>query len=120
MDHLNDIADYLNNSTTINDIAITWLEFYWNGIVKTNLWGTTYSTLLVSFKRLCKDLTEIPAKNFLTTDQVTYLVTKDIYEKLKPDECLLQFLEWSIKAFSSEIEKLIATALPKFVKSFNT
>ena len=25
-----------------------------------------------------KDLTEIPAKNFLTTDQVAYFVTKDI------------------------------------------
>ena len=30
--------------------------------------STTYSTLMVSFKRLYKDLTEIPAKNFLTTD----------------------------------------------------
>ena len=35
-------------------------------------------------------------------------------------KCLLQFLEESIKAFSSEIEKLIAKALPKFVSSFNT
>ena len=67
-----------------------------------------------------KDLTEIPAKNFLTTDQVAYFVTKDIYEKLEPNEWLLQFLEESIKAFSSEIEKLIAIALPKFASSFNT
>ena len=35
-------------------------------------------------------------------------------------KCLLQFLEESIKAFSSKIEKLIAKALPKFVSSFNT
>ena len=48
--------------------------------------STTYSTLMVSFKRLYKDLTEIPAKNFLTTDQVAYFVTKDIYEKLEPNE----------------------------------
>ena len=76
--------------------------------------------LMVSFKRLYKVLTEIPAKNFLTTDQVANSVTKDIYEKSKPDECLLQFEEESIKAFSSEIEKLIAIALPKFASSFNT
>ena len=82
--------------------------------------STTYSTLMISFKRLYKDLTEISAKNFLTTDQVAYFVTKDIYEKSKPDECLLKFLEESIKAFSSEIEKLIAIALPKFASSFNT
>ena len=82
--------------------------------------STTYSTLMVSFKRLYKDLTEIPAKNFLTKDQAAYFVTKDIYEKSKPDECLLQFIEDSIKAFSSEIEKLIAIALPKFASSFNT
>ena len=75
---------------------------------------------MVSFKRLYKDLTEIPAKNFLTTDQVAYFVTKDIYKKLEPNEWLLQFLEESIKAFSSEIEKLIAIALPKFASSFNT
>ena len=48
--------------------------------------STTYSTLMVSFKRLYKDLTEIPAKNFLTTDQVAYFVTKDIYKKLEPNE----------------------------------
>ena len=47
-------------------------------------------------------------------------MTKDIYEKSKPDECLLQFLEESIKAFSSEIEKLSGIALPKFASSFNT
>ena len=73
--------------------------------------STTYSTLMVFFKRLYKDLTEIPAKNFLTKDQAAYFVTKDIYEKSKPDECLLQFIEEFIKAFSSEIEKLIAIAL---------
>ena len=75
---------------------------------------------MVSFKRFYKVLTEIPAKNFLTTDQVANFVTKDIYEKSKPDECLLQFLEESIKAFSSEIEKLVAIALPKLVSGFNT
>ena len=48
--------------------------------------STTYSTLMVSFKRLYEDLTEIPAKNFLTTDQVAYFVTKDIYKKLEPNE----------------------------------
>ena len=82
--------------------------------------STTYSTLMVSFKRLYKDLTEIPVNNFLTTDHVAYFVTKDIYEKSTPDECLLQFLEESIKTFSSEIEKLIAIALPKFASGFNT
>ena len=46
-------------------------------------------------------------------------MTKDIHEKSKPDECLNQFLEESIKAFS-EIEKLIAIALPKCASSFNT
>ena len=69
--------------------------------------STAYFTLMVSFKRLYKDLTEIPAKNFLTAGQITYFVTMDIYKKSKPDECLIQFLEESIKAFS-EIEKLIA------------
>ena len=58
--------------------------------------------------------------NFLTTDQVSYFVTKGIYKKSKADECLLQFLEESIEAFSSEIEKLIAIALPKFASGFNT
>ena len=81
--------------------------------------STTYSTLMVSFKRLYKDLTEIPAKNFLTTDQVAYFVTKDIYKKSKPDECFLQFLEEFIKAFSSEFEKLIAIALTKLARGFN-
>ena len=141
MHHLNDIADYLNaNSTIINDIAILDRSFIEMELLKP-IYGaiallglhitrpfhtllidpsTTYSTLMVSFIRLYKDLTEIPAKNFLTTDQVAYFVTKDIYEKSKPDECLLQFLEESIKAFSSEIEKLIAIALPKFASSFNT
>ena len=36
-----------------------------------------------------KKTLEIPAKNFLTTDHVAYFVTKDIYKKSKPDECLL-------------------------------
>ena len=49
----------------------------------------TYYTLMVSFKKLYKDLTETPAKDSLTTDQVAYFVTKDIYKKSKPDECLL-------------------------------
>ena len=74
---------------------------------------------MVSFKRLYKDLTEIPANNFLTTGQITYFVTVDIFKKSKPDECLIQFLEESIKAFS-EIEKLIAIALPKFASGFIT
>ena len=138
MYHLDDIADYLNvNSTIINDIdrsfiemellkpiygAITLLGLHITRPFHTLLIdpSTTYSTLMVSFKRLYKDLTEIPAKNFLTKDQAAYFVTKDIYEKSKPDECLLQFIEDSIKAFSSEIEKLIAIALPKFASSFNT
>ena len=47
-------------------------------------------------------------------------MTKDIYEKSTPGECPLQFLEESIKTFSSEIEKLIAIALPKFANGFNT
>ena len=75
---------------------------------------------MVYFKRIYKDLTEIPGKDFLTTDEVAYFVTKDIYEKPKLDECLLQFLDESTKAFSSEIEKLIAIALPKFESSFYT
>ena len=57
-----------------------------------------------------KGLTEIPGNNFLTTDQVTYFVTNNIYEKSKPNECFLEFLEESIKPFSSEIEKFIAIA----------
>ena len=141
MYHLDDIADYLNaNLTIINDVAILDRSFIEMELLKP-IYGaiallglhitrpfhtllidpsTTYSTLMVSFKRLYKDLTEIPAKNFLTKDQAAYFVTKDIYEKSKPDECLLQFIEESIKAFSSEIEKLIAIALPKFASSFNT
>ena len=43
----------------------------------------------------------------LTADQVIYFVTRDIYEKSKPDEFLLQFLEESIKAFSLDIENLL-------------
>ena len=141
MHNLNDIADYLNaNSTIINDIAILDRSFIEMELLKPNygaiaLLGlnitrpfrtllidpsTTYSTLMVSFIRLCKDLTEITTKNFLTTDQVAYFVTKDIYEKSKPDQCLLQFLEESIKAFSSKIEKLIAIALPKLASGLNT
>ena len=141
MHHLNDIQDYLNaNSTIINYIAILDRSFIEMELLKL-IYGaiallglhinrpfhvllidpsTTYSTLMVSFKRIYKDLTEIPAKNFLTTDQVAYFVTKNIYEKSKPYECLLQFLKGSINVFSSEIEKLIAIALPKFASSFNT
>ena len=141
MYHLDDIADYLNaNSIIINHVAILDRSFIEMELLKP-IYGAiallglhitrpfhtllidpsnTYSTLMVSFKRLYKDLTEIPAKNFLATDKVAYFMTKDIYEKSKPDECLLQFLEESIKAFSSEIEKLIAIALPKFASSFNT
>ena len=133
MYHLNDIADYLNASATvINDIAILGRSFIEMELLKP-IYGaiallglritrpfyillihpsTTYSTLMVSFKILYKDLTEILAKNFLTTNQVVYFVRKDIYEKSKPDVCLLQFLEESIKTFSSEIEKHIALALP--------
>ena len=139
--HLNDIANYLDaNSTIIDDIAIVDKSFIemkllkpiYEAIALLGLYitrpfrtllidpSTTYSTLMVSCKRLYKDLTEIRAKNFLTTDQVAYFVTKHIYEKSKPDEYLLQFLEESIKAFSSEIETLIAIALPKFTSSFNT
>ena len=81
--------------------------------------STTYFPLRVSFKRLYKDLTEILAKKFLTTDKVNHFVTKDTDNKSKPDECLLQFLEESIKAFS-ETEKLIAIALPKFTSGFHT
>ena len=124
MHHLNYIADYLNaNSTIINDIAILDRSFIEMELFKpiygaiallglhiTRLFhtllidpSTTYSTLLVCFIRLYKDLTEFPAKNFLTTDQVAYFVTKDIYEKSKPDECFFQFLEESIKAFSSKL-----------------
>ena len=47
-------------------------------------------------------------------------MTKDIYEKPKPYESLLHFLEESIKVFSSEIEKLIEIALPKFASCFDT
>ena len=128
MHHLNDIQDYLNaNSTIINYIAILDRSFIEMELLKP-IYGaiallglhinrpfhvllidpsTTYSTLMVSFKRIYKDLTEIPAKNFLTTDQVAYFVTKNIYEKSKPYECLLPFLKGSINVFSSEIEKLI-------------
>ena len=102
MYHLDDIADYLNvNSTIINDIAILDRSFIEMELLKP-IYGaiallglhitrpfhtllidpsTTYSTLMVSFKRLYKDLTEILAKNFLATNQVTYFATKDIYEK---------------------------------------
>ena len=141
MYHLDEIADYLNaNSTIINDIDILDRSFIEMELLKpiyvaiallglhiTRLFHTllicpsiTYSTLMVSFKRLSKDLTEIPAKNLITTDQVAYFVIKDIYKKSKPDQCLLQFLEESIKAFSSETEKLVAIALPKFARGFDT
>ena len=140
MYHLDDIADYVNaNSTKIDDVAILDRSFIEMELLKP-IYGaiallglhitrpfhtllidpsTRYSTLMVSFTRLYKDLTEIPVKNFLR-DQVAYFVTKDIYEKSNPDECLLLFLEESIKAFSSEIEKLIAIALPKFASGFDT
>ena len=81
--------------------------------------STTYSTLIASFKRLCQDFTEISAKNFLNTDQAASSVTTVIYEKSKSDQCL-QFLEESIKSSSSEIEKLVTVALPKFASGFDT
>ena len=83
MYHLDEIADYLNaNSTIINDIDILDRSFIEMELLKP-IYGaiallglhitrpfhtllidptTTYSTLMVSFKILYKDLTEIPAK----------------------------------------------------------
>ena len=83
MYHLDDIADYLNaNSIILNDIAILDRSFIETELLKP-IYGaiallglhitrpfhtllidptTTYSTLMVSFKILYKDLTEIPAK----------------------------------------------------------
>ena len=141
MHHLNDIADYLNaNSTIINDIAILDRSFIEMELLKP-IYGamallglhitrpfhtllidpsTTYSTVMVSFKKTLQRSNWNPSKEFPYIRPSCLFLTKDIYEKSKPDECLLQFLEESIKAFSSEIEKLIAIALPKFASSFNT
>ena len=139
MYHLDDIADYLNaNSIIINHVAILDRSFIEMELLKP-IYGaiallglhitrpfhtllidpsTTYFTLMVSLKRLYKDLTEIQAKNFLTTDQVAYFVTRDIYEKSKPDEGILQFLEELIKACFSENEKNYCNSFTKICKWF--
>ena len=68
MHHLNDITDYLNaKSTIINDITILDRSF-----IDMELLKPIYGAIAL-----------------LTTDQVAYFGTKDIYEKSKPDECLL-------------------------------
>ena len=104
MHHLNDIADYLNaNSTIINDIAILDRSFIEMELLKP-IYGaiallglhitrpfhtllidpsTTYSTPMVSFKRLYKDLTEIPAKSFLTTNLSCLFCDKEYFRKIK-------------------------------------
>ena len=104
MHHLNDIADYLNaNSTIINNVAILdrsfsemeFLKPIYGAIAFLRLHitrpfhtllidpSTTYSTPMVSFKRLYKDLTEIPAKSFLTTNLSCLFCDKEYFRKIK-------------------------------------
>ena len=81
--------------------------------------STTYSTQMASFKRLQRSNWN-PSKEFPNNRPSCLFCDKWYLRKSKPDEYLLQFLEESIRAVSSDIEKLIAIALPKSASSFNT
>ena len=51
-----------------------------------------------------------PSKQFPNNRPSHLFCENNIYEKSKPNECFLEFLEESMKPFSSEIEKFIAIA----------
>lgn len=52
-------------------------------------------------------------------NKVVNFLFDNIFEKTKPDLCLLDFLAECIKSYPAEIEKLIATALLKFTIGFD-
>lgn len=78
----------------------------------------TYSMLLTSFN-FYEHLTQISPNRHLMKNKVVNFLSDDMFEKTKHDLCLLDFLAECIKSFPAEIEKLIATALPKFTIGFD-
>ena len=108
--YLEDVSRYLSENTSIlNDIGILdrgfiemeLLKPIYASIALTGLHvtkpfhtflidsETPHSTLLSSFKQLYNDLTNIPAKNFLTTCKVVTFVSDAIFKRSSPNELVL-------------------------------
>ena len=138
--HFDDIASYLDKFTSIkNSITVLDRSFLDMDILKPifaaiSLIGlhitrpfhtliicteTNYSTLLKAFPLLYKDLTQIKASTFLTTEQVTFFVSAELFKESLPDDCLLKHLSLVMVAYHSEIEKFLEIALKMFAEGFS-
>ena len=137
--HIDDIAEYLEKfSNVVNGISILDRSFVQMEILKPifvtiALVGihisrpfhvllmdvnTNYSTLLDSFNLLYENLTTINPRNLLTTDQVFTFVSEEIFNRSKPQSCLLDALVSSIPEFQVEIVKLLGLLLKSFAEGF--
>ena len=80
---------------------------------------TCYSTLLEAFPKLHKEMLSIPASDILTTKkQVFHFVTKDIFERSKHKEILVQTLQSYTDEYAQEITSLVRILLKMFADEF--
>ena len=80
---------------------------------------TTYSKLIIAFKKLYEDLTTISANHFLTVNQVVTFVTEDMFKEFLPEECLQDVLKEAAELYPKEIERLITLLLKMFAEGFD-
>ena len=137
--HLQDISDYLlkfpniTNGIAILDRSFVDMEILRPIFATIALLGihitrpfqhlvidkdTNYSTLLSAFSKLYKNLSEIPAENYITLNHVATFVSEEMFEKSLPDKTLLDSLDDMMKLFPDDIMILLKIALKMFADGF--
>ncbi len=80
---------------------------------------TVYSTLLDSFPKLYQELTTIDSSELLTTKQVLFFVSREIFDRSLPKPILLQSLEVHINTYKDEIKLLIKIIMKMIAEGFD-
>ena len=78
-----------------------------------------YSTLMVAFKTLYENLTEIPAEDLLDVKHVATFVSKEMFEHSLPDKILQESLTETVKVFQEDIIILLQISLKLFADGFS-
>ena len=80
---------------------------------------TVYSTLLDSYPKLHQELISTSPCELLTTKQVLFFVSKDIFDRSLPKKILLQSLEVYINTYGNEIQLLLKILMKMIAEGFD-
>lgn len=78
-----------------------------------------YSTLLIAFKKLYENLTEIPPEDYLKIDYIATFVSKEKFEKALPHKDLQNSIKEFVQLYREDIVILLQISLNMFADGFS-